>query len=143
MLLDENTLFSEDQAVTATAASTNYMDLGAPATVPGAPAALVRLIGGANEIPLHVQVTEDFASLTSLTVSIEVDDNTSFSSARTVAATAAIPVAELVAGYITSLTVLPHTIDERYMRLKYTVGGSNATAGKVNASIAAGLQTNG
>jgi len=143
MLLDENTLFSEDQAVTATAASTNYMDLGSPATVPGAPAALVRNIGGANDIPLLVQVTAAFATLTSLTVSIEVDDNTSFSSARTVASTAAIPAAELVAGYIASLSVLPHTINERYMRLKYTVGGSNATAGTITASIATGLQTNG
>lgn len=143
MLLDENTLFSDDQAVTATAASTNYMDLGASSTVPGAPAALGNKIGGANEIPLLVQVTANFATLTSLTVSVEVDDNTSFSSARTVAATAAIPAAELVAGYITSLTVLPSTIDERYMRLKYTVGGSNATAGTITASIAAGIQTNG
>lgn len=143
MLLDENTLFSEDQAVTASAASTNYMDLGASATPPGAPAALGNKIGGGNDIPLVISVTEDFATLTSLTVTIEVDDNTSFSSARTVASTGAIPVAELVAGYITSLTVLPHTIDERYMRLYYTVGGSNATAGKVNASLTPGIQTNG
>jgi hypothetical protein len=143
MLLDENTLFSDDQAITATAASTNYMDTGARATVPGAPAALGGSLGGANDIPLLVQVTEDFATLTSLTISIETDDNTSFSSAKTVAATHAIPAADLVAGYIAPLTRIPHTVTERYVRLKYTVGGSNATAGTVTASVVTGLQTNG
>jgi len=58
MLLDKQALFSDDQAITATAASTNYMNLGATDTVPGAPAALVRDIGGANAIEILVQVPE-------------------------------------------------------------------------------------
>jgi hypothetical protein len=37
MILDSTTLFSNAQAITATAASTNYIDLGAPGTVYGAP----------------------------------------------------------------------------------------------------------
>lgn len=143
MLLDENTLFSDDQAITASAASTNYMDLQAGATPPAAPAALVQKIGGGNNIPLLIQVTEDFATLTSLTVTIQVDDNTSFSSATTVASSHAVPAASLVAGYQFPLVTLPDTVNERYVRLYYTVGGSNATAGAITASIATGLQTNG
>jgi hypothetical protein len=143
MLLDENTLFSDDQAITASAASTNYMDLQAGSTPPGAPAALVQKIGGGNDIPLLIQVTEAFATLTSLTVTIQVDDNTSFSSATTVASSHAVPAASLVAGYQFPLVTLPNTVNERYVRLYYTVGGSNATAGTITASIATGLQTNG
>lgn len=143
MLLDENTLFSDDQAITATAASTNYMDLQEGNTPPGSPAAMLQKIGGGNDIPLLIQATEAFATLTSLTITVETDDNTSFSSAKTVAGTHAIPVADLVAGYIAPLTVVPNTIAERYVRLKYTVAGSNATAGKITASVVAGIQTNG
>jgi len=143
MLLDENTLFSDAQAVTATAASTNYMDTGLRATVPGAPAPIGGSLGGSHDIPLLIQVTEDFATLTSLTITVETDDNTSFSSAKTVAGTQAIPAADLVAGYIAPLNLIPHTATERYVRLRYTVGGSNATAGKITASVVPGIQTNG
>jgi hypothetical protein len=143
MLLDEQALFSDDQAITASAASTNYMDLGETATPPGAPAALVRDLGGANKIELLVQVTEDFADLTSLTVTVQVDDNTSFSSPKTVGSSGAIAVADLTAGKIFPLTILPPGTDERYLRVYYTVAGSSATAGKVTAGITAGLQTNG
>jgi len=108
-----------------------------------APAALVQKIGGGNDIPLLIQVTEAFATLTSLTVTIQVDDNTSFSSATTVASSHAVPAASLVAGYQFPLVTLPNTVNERYVRLYYTVAGSNATAGTITASIATGLQTNG
>lgn len=143
MLLDEQTLFSDDQAVTATAASTNYMDLKAPSTPPGAPAALSNNLGGGNDMQLLVQVTADFATLTSLTVTVETDDNSSFSSAATIASSPAIAAASLVAGYIFPLAHIPMTGMERYVRLKYTVGGSNATAGTITASIVPSIQTNG
>lgn len=143
MLLDEQALFSDDQAITATAASTNYMNLGATETVPGAPAALVRDMGGANKIEVLVQVTADFATLTSLTVTAEVDDNSSFSSAKTVASSGAIAVADLTAGKIIPITILPPGTDEQYLRLNYTVAGSSATAGTVTAGITTGIQTNG
>jgi len=143
MLLDEQALFSNDQAITASAASTNYMNLGATATPPGAPAALVRDLGGANNIEILVQVTEDFATLTSLTITVEVDDNSSFSSAKTVASSGAIAAADLVVGKKIPITVLPEGTDEQYLRMYYTVTGSNATAGKVVAGLTTGLQTNG
>ena len=63
MMLDANTKFSDDQAITATAASTNYMDLQAANTPPGGPATLGHKIGGALDIPLLIQVTTSFATL--------------------------------------------------------------------------------
>lgn len=137
MIFDETNLFSDDQAITASAASTNHIDLGATGTPPYGANALDRDIGKGTPIPIRVQVTEDFATLTSLTVAIQVDDNNSFSSPVTVMASQAIPVASLVAGYVFNMNYVPRGANERYLRLNYTVGGSNATAGAVIAGIVA------
>lgn len=137
MIFSKQDLFSEGQAVTATAASTNVIDLGEQGTVVGQSAALAYDHGQGGYIPLQIQVTETFATLTSLTVTVETDDNAAFSSATTVATTIATAVASLKAGYVFELTALPIRVTERYVRLKYTVGGSNATAGKITAGIPA------
>lgn len=142
MLLDEQNLFSDKQAITASAASTNFINLGAAATPAGGSVALAQDMGGNLSIPLLIQVTTAFATLTSLTVTVQTDDNSSFSSATTVASTHAVPVASLVPGYIFPLTNVPIKTNERYVRLFYTVTGSNATAGAITASIAGGIQTN-
>lgn len=142
MIFDSEALFSDDQAITASAASTNYMDLGAPGTPVGGAAALTRDIGPGNPIPIVVQVTEKFLTLTSLKVAVQVDDNTSFGSATTVLESEAIVLASLLVGYTFALNWIPHKTNERYLRLYYTVGGSSATAGKVTAGITGGHQTN-
>lgn len=142
MIYDAQTLFSDGQAVTATAASTNSIDLGATGTPYGG-SALVRDIGKSDCIPVSVTVTETFATLTSLTISVETDDNSGFSSAATVFTTTAIPAATLVAGYsVPMLIEFPEGTNERYVRLKYTVGGSNATTGKITAGVVAARHTN-
>lgn len=127
MILDKENLFSQDQAVTGTAASTNIIDLG-----------VNRDIGKGVPIPVLIQVTEDFAGLTSLTASIETDDNASFSSATVLATSGAVPVADLVAGKQMNLQYMP-TGTERYLRINYTVAGTG-TAGTVTAGVVAGLQ---
>lgn len=137
MILSKQDLFSDAQAVTATAASTNLIDLGAQGTVVGQSAALAYDHGQGTYIPLLVQAVETFATLTSLTVTVETDDNAAFSSATTIATTTAIPVASLTAGYIFGLTAIPTGAVERYIRLKYTVAGSSATAGKITAGVVA------
>jgi hypothetical protein len=71
MLLDQQALFSEAQAITATAASTNVIDTGSSKDV-----------GKYGDIPLLIQVVEAFNTLTSLTVTVQTDDNSSFSSNR-------------------------------------------------------------
>jgi hypothetical protein len=52
MILDNTNVYSDSQAITATAASTNIIDVGAAGTAFGAAAAVARDIGKASEIPL-------------------------------------------------------------------------------------------
>ncbi|HHL3717673.1 TPA: Bbp16 family capsid cement protein [Klebsiella pneumoniae] len=129
MLLDQQALFSAAQAITATAASTNVIDTGSNKDV-----------GKYGDIPLLIQVVEGFNNLTSLTVTVQTDDNSAFSSAADVLAMT-IPVASLVLGYKSPVITLPMKM-ERYIRLNYTVTGTAPTTGKVTAGITGGVQTN-
>lgn len=142
MIFSAEQIFSDDQAITASAASTNILDLGAAGTPHGAASAISRDIAKGMPVPILVQVTADFATLTSLRVAIQTDDNTSFSSATTVLESEDVAVANLVAGFKFPFLHLPLGISERYLRLNYTVTGSNATAGTVTAGIVLGIQTN-
>lgn len=141
MIFDTSLVFSDGQAVTASAPSANVIDLGATGTPFGASAALVRDIGRGGEIDLAISVTQAFAGLTNLQVSVQASpDNATWT---TISSGATVPVASLVAGYQFKV---PGSIEEganaRYLRLYYTVGGSNATAGKLTAAIVASRQTN-
>ena len=140
-ILDIRTLFSDDQAITATAVSTNVLDRGVVGTPVGGAAALSSDLGK-SMVPFEVIVTEAFATLTSLTITLETDDNSGFSSALTKWTSGAVAAAALVVGKRIPIGYVPEGVDERYVRLNYTVTGSSATAGKITAGIAAGLQTN-
>lgn len=141
MILDSTLLFSDAQAITGDAASTNYIDLGATGTPYGG-SALVRDIGPGTNIPLFVSVGTTFDNLTSLTINLQVDDNTSFSSATTVASVTYL-LAQLTAGTLLDFPdYVPQGTDERYFRLQYDVTGTNPTAGTINAGIVAAKQTN-
>jgi hypothetical protein len=143
MILDASELFSNAQAITATAASTNIIDLGAPGTVYGAASAIVRDIGKGEEIPLAFRVVESFNNLTSLTISLETDDNASFTSAATVWTSIAYPLTDLATGARHLLPdCIPVGVNERYVRVKYTVAGTAPTLGKVTLGVAAAVQTN-
>ena len=141
MIFDATLLFSNAQAITATAASTNSIDLGAVGTPFGGPA-LVRDIGPGNRIPLSVTVGAAFNTLTSLTISLETDDNSGFSSAKTVASVV-YPLARLTAGAILDFPdYVPQGVNERYFQLRYTVTGTSPTTGNITAGIVASKQTN-
>ncbi|EIX9642904.1 hypothetical protein ML090_000108 [Klebsiella pneumoniae] len=129
MLLDQQALFSAAQAIMATAASTNVIDTGSNKDV-----------GKYGDIPLLIQVVEGFNNLTSLTVTVQTDDNSAFSSAADVLSMT-IPLASLVLGYKSPVITLPMKM-ERYIRLNYTVTGTAPTTGKVTAGITGGVQTN-
>lgn len=126
MLLDQQALFSAAQAITATAASTNVIDTGSNKDV-----------GKYGDIPLLIQVVEGFNNLTSLTVTVQTDDNSAFSSAADVLSMT-IPLASLVLGYKSPVITLPMKM-ERYIRLNYTVTGTAPTTGKVTAGITGGV----
>lgn len=141
MILSKNLLLSDDQAITATARSTNVIDLGAPDTPYDAAAALNQDIGKGTKVPLLVQVTEDFATLTSLTITVEVSANADLSSS-TVLSSTTVAVASLVKGYQLPIDCILTGTNKRYLGTRYTVSGSNATAGKITAGITMGNQTN-
>lgn len=143
MIVDDTLVLSDGQAITVDAGSTHIIDLGAAGTPYGHVAAVRRDIGIATDIPIVLSVTETFATLTSLTVSLQVDDDVAFGSPTTIAAGPAIAAASLVAGYKFNFPAqLPEGTSERYLRLYYDVTGSSATAGKLFAGIVAARQTN-
>lgn len=141
MILSKELLLSDQQAITADAASTNYINLGAVQAAYGAKAAIKQDIGKGEPVPILIQVTADFATCTSLQIDLEVDDNTSFSSAKAVESQT-ILLASLKAGTRTFMQYVPNGADEQYLRVNYTVNGSDATAGNVTAGITMGNQTN-
>lgn len=118
MILDADLVFSNKQAVTATAESTNTLDLGVAGDAIG------------QELTIHVVVDTAFATLTSLTVSLETSANNS--TWTTVLSGPAIARASLTKGASVFCVRVPQGLS-RYVRMKYTVGGPNATAGKVTA----------
>lgn len=126
MRLDSQAIFSNEQAITATAASTNVVELSK------ANGKFSEVAFG-KPIPLLIQVVESFATLTSLTVAVQTDDNAAFSSATTLVS-ATLAVADLVAGAKFPIKEIPAG-NEGFMRLYYTVTGSNATTGKITAGI--------
>jgi hypothetical protein len=143
MILDATELFSNAQAITATAASTNIIDLGATGTVYGAASAIVRDVGKGMTVPLACRVVESFNNLTTLAISIETDDNAGFSSAATVFTSPAYVLADLATGAKNLLPdSIPVGVNERYMRLKYTLVGTAPTLGKITAGVTAANQTN-
>ena len=84
-------------------------------------------------------MTETFATLTSLKVGVQVDNDVSFGSPKTVVESPAVAAADLKAGYKFPIVWVPRGTDERYLRLYYTVAGSDATAGKITAGITTGV----
>jgi hypothetical protein len=121
MILDKALQLSNEQAVTASAASTNYID---------------QLTGGDAYEPVFAvaTVTQDFATLTSLTIDIQTADDAAFTSPITLLSSGAIPVADLKAGAEVFKARLPFDT-HRYVRAYYTVTGSSATAGKVSLNM--------
>jgi len=136
MILDNRAIFSDQQAITATAASTNVMDLQAL----GLTYDLVQLKRrqGIKDIPLFLKVTEDFDALTSLTIAIETSDAEGFGSGVVTVFSVSVLLADLVVGYKFPLPYLPKNITKRYVRFKYTVSGSNPTVGKISSGLTCG-----
>ena len=139
MIFSLQQLFSDDQAITASADSTNVIDLGAPGTPYGAAAALNQDVGKGAKIPILVQVTEAFNNLTSLEVIISTGATTALG---TSVISQTILLADLVVGKQISIDVLPNDITERYLGIEYVVTGTAPTTGKVTAGITMGNQTN-
>lgn len=139
MIFSAQQLFSDDQAITATAVSTNVIDLGVPGTPYGAVAPLNQDIGKGNKVCFLAQVTEDFNNATSVQVTIETGAT---SALGTAVLSETILLADLVAGKQSVIQVLPTQLTERYLGVRYTVVGTAPTTGKFTTGITMGNQTN-
>lgn len=140
MLTSKEQMFSDAQNVTSDAASTNIIDLGAPGTVLGAPAALVRDIGKGNPIPIVVQLDAAAGGTSpTLLVRVEVDSADNFPSA-TVVARSESKSGGAAGDRIQLDAYLPEGTNERYLRLFYDVGGTSPDY-TLSAFIPAGKQT--
>lgn len=141
MLQSQELTFSDAQNLTATAASTNIIDLGATGTVLGAPAALTRDIGKGNPIPLVIRLTAAATGTSpTLDVAVQVDTVENFASPTTIATTE--QKAGGAAGDEVYLDVyLPEGTNQRYLRLNYTLGGTSPVY-NLDAFIPAAKQSN-
>lgn len=131
MILDAQALFSDAQALTSAAASTNLIDMSE-----------ARDIGTGRElyVVLVVDVAlTDAGSNSTITVDFQTDSVEAFSSPTTaqtlftVAATAAV-------GTVYYARLAPGSIDERYGRLYYTMNNGDLTTGTVTAGIVTDIQ---
>jgi hypothetical protein len=143
MIMDRSALFSDQQAITADAASTNLIDTGARGTVYGAASPIVRDLGPGTRVPLVVTVTETFNNLTSMAILVQTDDNAAFSSPKTVFTSPTYTLAQLATGAEYLLPEwFPVGTNERYVRLFYDITGTAPTTGKITAGAVAARQTN-
>lgn len=134
MIMDGDLLFSDAQAVTATAASSNYYDTGPLFT-----GNTGRNIGVSGELYFSISVDvamTDSGSDSTVAVSLETDDNTSFSSVATVATLVTIP-AVTAAGtkYFVKVPIATTVPYERYLQIKYTLANGNLTTGSFTVAL--------
>ncbi|WP_415718291.1 Bbp16 family capsid cement protein [Maridesulfovibrio sp.] len=129
MYLDKELCFCEEQKITASAVSQNVIYAGEDC-------------GSSGNVKLKVLVDgEDFATLTSMRVGVQASESEEFTLFDTLFESGSIPVAELKQGYSFPLPSLPVT-HKAYLRLSFTVIGSNASAGKVSGYLIMDDQTN-
>ncbi len=120
MLLDQNAMMSDQQAVAASAASENIIDLGAAGNAaPGGLFAVCR-------------TDQAFSGVTQLKVSLQTDDTSAFSAAEELMS-ATFAQADLQKIKNLFALALPNGA-KRFLRAYYTVTGSG-TAGKISCFL--------
>ena len=127
MIFDAQNLYSDAQALTATAASENLIDHG-----------IARDLGvGENlYIVLIVDVAlTDSGSDSTVTVTIETDALAAFGSATTTQTLFTIPATSAIGAKFIA-RIQPDGINEAFSRLKYTMANGNLSTGSVTAFIA-------
>lgn len=128
MIQDRQTVVSIDQAVTASAGSTDSIDLG-----------VALPLGAGETVVPFCRVTEAFATCDSLQVSVQTSDSSTFASGNVTLSTSAVVLtAALLKDSYVPMPPLAANTAKRYVRFYYTVAGTNASAGKVTAGLLAG-----
>lgn len=121
-LVDAILIFSDEQAITATAASTNVIDFGEANANLGAGTPLI----------INFIITEAFATCDSLQISLQ-HGSTSTPSTELINLPAILTASLTKGAYIPEIMIPSQHL--RYLRLYYTIAGSNATKGKIFAYI--------
>jgi len=131
MILDTQSRFSDAQAVTVTAISTNVIDLRNAAT----PALVDEGIQDHNWLVVSVGTAFTAGGAGTLTVSLESDSTADLATSPTVHyVSPVIAVASLVVGYELRLK-LPSGNYERYLGVRFTVATGPMLTGAINAFI--------
>lgn len=141
MHVDTKAEFSDAQAVTATAISSNVMRLKDPLAL--APNAL-RQIGAPGVAYLMVSVGAAAAATgaATVTVTLESAEDAGLSTNPVVhATTGAIPKTSLTAGAIIAKIPLPNDGYKEYLGVRYTVATGPLTAGSFNAYLSLDMQS--
>ncbi len=137
MILNKNLTLCENQAVTSTAISENVILWNETGKATLEAGQIVRNIGSGTPVPILMQVVEDFATLTSLTITLETSEAAALTSSTVLASSGAIPVARLIAGFRPTFTrFMPDGTMLDYFGLRFTVNGTTATAGRMSAAVA-------
>ena len=142
MILDSQLVFSDSQAVTATAVSTNVYDTNAVAG-PNT----IQDIGNGEDIYLVVQTAvtaTDTGSDATLTITLESDSTTNLATSPTVHySSGAIAFASFATAGTQLIAVrLPAGNYERYLGVRYTVASGPLTAGQFDAFLVKDIQRN-
>jgi len=133
MITDKLLKVSSAQAVTATANSTDVIDLSQN-----------RDVGAGEDVYFHFSVDESVAAAGAATVDLQVvvSDAAALTSPVVVACSGSVAKAELVAGKRIALCVSPmiESAGKRYMGVRYVVGTGPLTAGKFTAQVVKDVQ---
>lgn len=131
MIIDNSLKVSTAQAVTSSAGSTDYIDLGSARDVG---------VGCQKYMMFTCDEAATAAGAATVSFAIQCDDNTSFSSPKTVVQTDVFAKTVLTVGRDPIYLPIPPGTDERYVRAYYTVATGPLTAGKFSAAIVEGIQ---
>lgn len=126
MIIDLQNVFDDNAEHLTTEASDNVIDLRA-----------IRNVGVGENLYVVVRVTTAFTdagSDSTMTLTIETDDNEAFGSATT-AQTIGTFGATSAAGSELIARIQPGVMNERYARLKYTVANGDLSTGKFDAFL--------
>lgn len=135
MYVDKQAEFSDSQAVTATAISTNVMDLVSNTSGKNP----IRDIGTGQDVYLVVLTAvaaTDTGSDATLAVTLESDDNVGLTSATTHFSTGALAFAAYSpAGTVIAAIKLPSGNYERYLGVRFAVGAGPLLTGQFDAFL--------
>lgn len=130
-ILDKFLQYSDKQAITATAVSTNVVDAGATKNV-----AIGRDLGAGTPLYLFINVSQTFTAAGAATLTATLQDSADNATFADVASLGPFSLAQLVAGKGFNVGLPIPT--RRYTRVNYTVATGPMTAGIVSAHIVDG-----